>query len=103
MAAQVTQDLSTHKIFLDGALLPGTLQVVSVVVDRSINKIPLARIILKDGDAGAQDFPASNSPELQPGKTVKIEAGFHNQNQVIFEGVLIKQSIRLKNKTKLTR
>jgi Rhs element Vgr protein len=97
MAQQVTQDLSTHKIFVDGNALPGTLQVVSIVVDRSINKIPVARIILKDGDAASQTFPASNSPELEPGKTVKIEAGFHNQNVVIFEGLLIKQSIRLKN------
>lgn len=97
MAAQITKDLSTYKIFLNGSVLPGTMQVVSVIVERSINKIPLARIILKDGDPSTQDFPASNSNLFEPGTPVKIEAGFHNQNANIFEGVVVKQSIRLKN------
>lgn len=97
MAEQVTQDLSSYKIFVDGQVVPEIWQVVSIVVDRSINKIPLARLIIKDGDPATQTFPVSNSSELEPGKTIKIEAGFHNQNQTIFEGVLVKQNIRLKN------
>jgi Rhs element Vgr protein len=97
MATALTKDLSTFKIFLDGEVLPGTLQVVSVVTERSINKVPLARIILKDGDPSAQDFPASNSKFFEPGTPVKIEAGFHNSNETIFEGIVIKQSIKLKN------
>lgn len=97
MPAQQTQDLSTHKIYSEGSEVPGTFQVVSVVVDRSINKIPLARIVLKDGDPSTQNFNAANSAEFEPGKTIKIEAGFHNQNETIFEGVVIRQNIRLKN------
>lgn len=97
MPAQPTSDLSTHKIYSGGNELPGTFQVVSIVVDRSINRIPLARIVLKDGDPASGNFPASNSPEFEPGKEVKIEAGFHSQNETIFEGVIIKHQIRLKN------
>jgi Rhs element Vgr protein len=96
MPSQPTTDLSTHKVYSEGNELPGTFQIVSIVVDRSINKIPLARIILKDGDPSTQNFMASNKPEFEPGKTIKIEAGFHNQNQVIFEGMIIKQHIKLK-------
>lgn len=77
--------------------MPGSFVVVAVMVDYSINRIPVARIILKDGDPAAQTFKSSNSTELEPGKNIKIEAGFHNKNEVIFEGLIIKQQIRLKN------
>jgi Rhs element Vgr protein len=97
MPDQVTKDLSTFKIYSDGNVIPGGFQVISVVVERSVNKIPFARIILKDGDPAGQDFPVSNNAAFEPGKSVKIEAGFHNQNQSIFEGLVIRQNIRLKN------
>ncbi|MBL7731672.1 MAG: type VI secretion system tip protein VgrG [Chitinophagaceae bacterium] len=97
MPAQPTQDLSSFKVFSDGTELPGTFNIISVMVDKGINKVPVARIIMKDGDASAQGFNNSNKTELDPGKTIKIEAGFHNQTEVIFEGVIIKQNIRLKN------
>jgi Rhs element Vgr protein len=97
MPAQQSKDLSTFKIYSDGTELPGTFNVVAALVDRCINRIPFARIILKDGDPSSQNFPASNSTELEPGKAIKIEAGFHNKNEVIFEGIIIKQNIRLKN------
>lgn len=97
MAETVTKDLSTHKIFSDGAELPGTFAVVSVIVTRGINKIPTARIILKDGDPASQQYEASNSQELEPGKLIRVEGGFHNQNKVLFEGVLVRQQLKLKN------
>jgi Rhs element Vgr protein len=97
MPDQPTQDLSSFKVYSEGNELPGTFNILSVMVERSINKVPIARIIMKDGDPSAQDFSNSNSAELEPGKQVKIEAGFHNQVQTIFEGVIIKQNIRLKN------
>lgn len=97
MAENVTRDLSTHKIFSDGNELPGTFTVMSVIVSRSINKIPTARIILKDGDPAAQQYAASNSQQLEPGKLIRIEGGFHNKNKVLFEGYVIRQHLRLKN------
>lgn len=97
MAAEPTKDLSSYKVYSEGNQLPGTFNIVSMVIDRSINRIPVARLVLKDGDASAQDFKSSNSAELEPGKTVKIEAGFHNQYEKIFEGIIIRQQIRMKN------
>ena len=97
MPEQITKDLSTFKIYSEDSQLPGKLTIVSIVVNRSINKIPSARLVFKDGDPSSQNFPASNSKELEPGKTIRVEAGFHNKNELIFEGLIIKHHIRLKN------
>jgi len=97
MPDQQTQDLSTYKVSSDGNELSGTTNLVSVVVEKSINRIPFARIVFKDGDAAAADFKNSSNTNFEPGKNLKIEAGFHSQNQVIFEGIIIRQRITLKN------
>ena len=97
MASQPTKDLSSFKVYSEGTQLPGTFNIIAIVIDRCINRIPWARLILKDGDPAAQDFKTSNTAEMEPGKTIKIEAGFHNQYEKIFEGIIIRQQIRMKN------
>ncbi|RAW01592.1 type VI secretion system tip protein VgrG [Pseudochryseolinea flava] len=96
MQTQQTKDLSTHKVYSDGTELPGTLQIISIVVEQTINRVPVARIIFKDGDPSKQNFEVSNNAFFEPGKTIKIEAGFHSQNKLIFEGMIIKQHLKLK-------
>ena len=49
-----------------------------------------------DGDAAKADFPLSNKPDFLPGSPVEISAGYKGQNQLIFKGMVIKHSIKLK-------
>ena len=74
MASQPTQDLSAYKVYSEDKELPGTFNILSIVVERSINRVPVARIIMRDGDPAAQTFKNSDSAELEPGKKIKIEA-----------------------------
>jgi len=97
MPDQPSQDLSTYKVYSGGNEMPSTINLISIVVDKSIGRVPFARLILKDGDPASQNFENSNNTGWQPGSTIKIEAGFHNHNLVIFEGIIIKQQVRLKN------
>jgi len=71
------------------------IQVVSVLVSRSINRIPYAKIILLDGDMPNQDFPLSNSKDFQPGAEIKINAGYGQDEQTLFEGVVVKHGIKI--------
>lgn len=57
-------DLVTHKLLIEGTELSGVYQVMSIVVHNEVNRIPMAQIILTDGDAASRDFKLSNEDLL---------------------------------------
>ena len=82
-------------IFSDGAIIDETIQVVSVAVNKTINKIPHATIVLLDGDMPKKDFPLSNSDSFKPGSEIKINAGYDQDEDTIFQGIVIKHGIKI--------
>ena len=94
-------DLVTHKILIEGEELSKTYQVKSIVVQNEVNRIPMAQIVLTDGEASERDFKLSNEDLLIPGKKIEISAGYHNDEEAIYKGVIIKHSIKIKNGTSL--
>lgn len=79
----------------DGAALPGTVQVMSVSVRKSLNRIPVAEIVVLDGDMPQKDFPVSNADHFKPGSKIKISAGYGQSDDSIFEGVVVKHGLRI--------
>lgn len=90
-------DLVTHKILIEGKELSKTYQVKSMVVQNEVNRIPMAQIVLADGEASERDFKLSNEDLLIPGKKIEITAGYHNDEETIYKGIVIKHSIKIKN------
>lgn len=90
-------DLVTHKILIEGAELSKTYQVQNIVVQNEVNRIPMAQIILTDGEASERDFKLSNEDLLIPGKKIEITAGYHNDEETIYKGIVIKHSIKIKS------
>jgi Rhs element Vgr protein len=82
-------------LFSNGTALPGTVQVVSVSVRKAINKIPVAEIVVVDGDMPKKDFPVSDADYFKPGQAIKINAGYGSQEDTIFEGVVVKHGIKI--------
>jgi Rhs element Vgr protein len=89
-------DLVTHKILIEGNELSNIYQVKSVVVQNEVNRIPMAQIILIDGEAATRDFKLSNESLLIPGKKIEIKAGYHSDEETIYKGIIIKHSIKIK-------
>ncbi|AXB57646.1 type VI secretion system tip protein VgrG [Flavobacterium fluviale] len=94
-------DLVTHKLLIEGNELSGIYQVMSIVVHNEVNRIPMAQIILTDGDAAAQDFKLSNEDLLIPGKKIEIKAGYHSDEETIYKGIVVKHSIKIKDNSSL--
>jgi Rhs element Vgr protein len=92
-------DLVTHKILIEGEELSKTYQVKSLVVHNEVNRIPMAQIILIDGEASTRDFKLSNEDLLIPGKKIEITAGYHSDEETIYKGVVIKHTIKIKDST----
>ncbi|HYE56195.1 MAG TPA: translocation/assembly module TamB domain-containing protein [Chitinophagaceae bacterium] len=91
------KSVCTFKVLSGGAQVPGTWHVLSIVVNKEVNRIPTATIILIDGDPAAQSFEVSNAAEFEPGKEIEIQAGWRNDDETIFKGIAIKQGIKVRN------
>ena len=89
-------DLVTYKILIDGTELSMVYGVKSILVNKEVNRIPMARIVLQDGDASTRDFKLSNEDLLIPGKKIEITAGYHSDEETIFKGVIIKHNLRIR-------
>lgn len=89
-------DLVTHKVLSGGNELPRKYRVKSIVVEKEINRIPYAHIVIQDGSIPNQDFELSNEELLIPGKTIEITAGYHLDEETIFKGIVIKHNIKVR-------
>ena len=91
-------DTTTFTIKVEGEALPGTYRIVSVDIDRAINRIATANLVLYDGDPAAQDFPLSSGALLIPGQEIEIEGGYSGDESLLFKGVITRQKIKARRK-----
>lgn len=89
-------DVVTFSIQVDGTAIPGTYQVLGITVSRELNRLPMAEIVIKDGDPASESFLASSAEEWVPGNKVSILLGYHSDENVVFEGQIVRQSIRVR-------
>ncbi|MCG8700600.1 MAG: Rhs element Vgr protein, partial [Bacteroidales bacterium] len=87
----------------EGTVISDSYRIVSLYVSKKVNKIPYAKITFLDGDMPEGDFPLSNEDVFKPGKSIKIEAGYDQDVDTIFEGIVIKHGIQItgENSSKL--
>lgn len=91
--------LNTTAVKVNGQLIPSTLVVASIRVFKAANKIPLAILALHDGSPTPQGFPASNTNIFTPGNEIEIASGYHNSNNTIFKGIIIRHGIKIRQNT----
>ena len=89
-------DVCTFALLVDGADVAGQFHVLTLEVNRELNRIPSALIELRDGDAAQATFKASDAAHFIPGKKIEIQLGYGATNQTVFKGVVIKHSIRVR-------
>lgn len=90
-------DLVTFKILTEGQELSNIYQVKSIMVQKEVNRIPMAKIVLIDGEASERDFALSNEDLLIPGKSIEITAGYHSDEETIFKGIIIKHNLKIRS------
>lgn len=90
-----TYDVPTFKLLSEGKDITHIYDVLSLVVDRVVNRIPTARLVLRDGSASEEGFAASQGEDLIPGKQLEIAVGYDSKDRRIFKGLIVKQSIKV--------
>jgi Rhs element Vgr protein len=89
--------LVTFDIKVNGTAISDAIQITSIEVNREINKIPTAKLQIADGGpAQANPFEVSDSADFVPGAEIEINAGYVATNELIFKGIIIKHSLKIK-------
>mmetsp|Transcript_29731 Transcript_29731/g.39534 ORF Transcript_29731/g.39534 Transcript_29731/m.39534 type:complete len:582 (+) Transcript_29731:5235-6980(+) len=92
-----SKDLITHSVLINGDEISGAIRVVSIIVDRVVNRVPVATIVLRDGETALQDFELSSGDLFVPGNEIQVNAGYHSDDEQIFKGIIVKHTIKLRN------
>ena len=90
-------NVSSFDILIDEKAIPTSYQVVSISVTREINRVPMARITLRDGEAAKRTFEISDKNDLTPGKKITIKVGRDGKNTQVFKGIIVRHAIKIKN------
>jgi len=72
MAAKT--DLVTVTVMVGGSKIPDVYELMQIQVQRQINRIPSAKIMLLDGNPSDETFKVSESDTFVPGNEVEIKA-----------------------------
>ncbi|NES83219.1 MAG: Rhs element Vgr protein, partial [Moorea sp. SIO2B7] len=56
-----------------GEVMNPEYNLMSIDIIKEVNKIPIAQIILLDGEAAKQEFPISNTEFFKPGQEIEIK------------------------------
>lgn len=90
-------DTTSFVVLLNGNALDATFQILSIAINKDVNRIPTAKIIFRDGDASEENFQISEDGNFEPGTNIEIQVGRDSQNITIFKGIILKQRIKIRN------
>lgn len=88
----------TTTLLSDGNEVTKQYQVLSIVVNKEVNRVASATLIILDGEPAKQSFEISSKPEFEPGKKLEIKCGYRSDTETIFKGIVIKHGIKVRKK-----
>jgi len=91
---QAETDLATFTILSNGQEVGGEIGVESILVSKSVNRIPTARVVVFDGSVSQENFEVSSGDLFVPGNEIEIKAGYHSNEDTIFKGIITKHAIQ---------
>jgi Rhs element Vgr protein len=94
--SQGAKSVATFTILSGGNAVSKEYHVLSITVNKEVNRIASATIIMLDGEAPEQSFLVSNKPDFEPGREIEIKAGFSSQEETIFKGIVIRHGIKVR-------
>ena len=92
---ETSYNVATFDILINDQVINQGYQVLSISISKEINRVPVAKIILKDGDAATETFSISEEEEFLPGKSIAIKIGRDSENKQLFKGIIIKHAIKV--------
>jgi len=94
--ANLQAEIVSYDITVSGKLIKSNYQVLSIEVEKAVNRIATAKIVfyLALGAGEDQSFLLSESDDFAPGKPIAIAVGSVSEKTEIFKGIIVNQNIR---------
>lgn len=89
--------LVTPTILSDGKEMDPSFQLISIDINKEVNRIPFAQIKVLDGDATTGTFPVSEAPFFEPGKEIEVKLRYEDggSDVTVFKGVVLGHGIEV--------
>jgi len=69
--------------------LASAYRTMSITIDKGLNTIGTATLVLIDGDPATGEFPVCDSDTFKPGTSIDIAAGYDNDLNLLFRGLVV--------------
>lgn len=79
----------------DAHELDSAVNILAILVQREVNRIPFARIRIKDGSAATSDFALSDTDTFLPGTKIQVSLGYSSDDVRVFKGIITSVSERV--------
>ena len=90
-------DAVTYKLFIEGKALRKKINLLSLTIKKKVNRIPSAKIVIREGKSSRKRFLSSNKKDFVPGKSIKIHIGRNSDNKQVFEGIIVRTTMKVKD------
>ncbi|NUN12897.1 MAG: type VI secretion system tip protein VgrG [Myxococcales bacterium] len=90
---------ATHREFLvtaNGNAVSREHALLSLTVNKMVNKLASARLVYLDGAPATGDFPLSNADTFVPGTKIQVAAVSGGTSSLLFVGVVVKCSLKVR-------
>lgn len=82
-------------VYSEDKKIPDSFRFVSADIYKAVNRIGKALLVFEAGDMSGVDVPESNDETFAPGKKIRIEAGYDEDENPIFEGIVISHGVQI--------
>lgn len=88
-------DVVDFALKVNGVEAPQEVEIVSIHINRCLNRISWACISILDGSVEEQAFPTSDQDTFSPGNEIEILAGYLPNRDTLFKGIIIRHAIKI--------
>jgi Rhs element Vgr protein len=89
--------VSTYTLSSDGEAVPRTVHLLSLITQHEIGRVPIATVVVRDGEPARETFAVSGAAYFEPGKQIEVKLGFRGSDETVFIGVVVRQTIKVQS------
>jgi Rhs element Vgr protein len=85
----------TFDVIIDGTAIRPEVEILTISIEKEVNRIPSAVIVIRDGNVSDETFEQSDGTTFMPGNTIEIKVGYDGSNKTMFKGIIVKHRIKI--------
>ena len=93
--ADKPKSVVTTTVMSNGAEVSRQHHLLSVIINKEVNRIPVATLVYIDGEPSKETFELSSKAEFEPGREIEIKTGYSSDEKLLFKGIVVKHKIKM--------